>query len=212
MSDEPLKPEVQEPIGSTTLSVAATESAADEASLPPMDSGLGVTPQSRRLALEYHTGDLFDAPPHSVLIHSCNTQGKWGAGIARSFKEQYPEAFEAYRRHCRSAAGNPDTGTCLLLPPMVTDPQRQHNHWIACLFTSRGYGRRKDPPDVIMQNTAEAMAQLLSLIDDKAEVRTLRMCKINSGRFGVPWEKTVTALLSVEVPPGCPKKIQVWEL
>lgn len=45
---------------------------------------------------------------------------------------------------------------------------RGREHWIACLFTSVAYGRRRDPPDMILANTRAALEDLA------AQVRRLR--------------------------------------
>jgi ADP-ribose 1''-phosphate phosphatase len=98
------------------------------------------------------TGDLFSAPENSILVHACNTKGSWGAGIALAFRSRFPEQYEQYRNHC---AENMDAlvGTCLLLPA--------ENYTVACLFTSRNYGRHKDSPDQILAATKSALEDLV---------------------------------------------------
>ncbi|KAI0536627.1 ADP-ribose 1''-phosphate phosphatase [Xylaria digitata] len=145
------------------------------------------------LTLTKHSGDIFAAPDHTVLIHACNTQGRWGAGIAVSFKKDYPNAFKVYRAHCLSSAEPVQTGTCLLIEPCERGITPKH--WIACLFTSAKYGRGKDAPDEILRNTGVA----------------LRMCKINSGKFGVPWERTEMVLGRVGVKEGYRGAIEIWD-
>ncbi len=87
-------------------------------------------------------GDVFDSPENSVLIHSCNTLGSWGAGVAASFKARYPQAYNKYRNHCLLPSHeNELAGTCLLIEPSDTGHAR---YWVACLFTSRGFGRNAD--------------------------------------------------------------------
>lgn len=42
------------------------------------------------------TGDLLDFPEKAnVIIHGCNTYGRWNSGIAAQMKARYPEAFAA---------------------------------------------------------------------------------------------------------------------
>jgi len=53
------------------------------------------------LCLIEEIGDIFSAPSNSILIHACNCQGSWGAGIAEAFKKYYPEAFTKYAAHCK---------------------------------------------------------------------------------------------------------------
>ncbi|EMD95870.1 hypothetical protein COCC4DRAFT_114219, partial [Bipolaris maydis ATCC 48331] len=151
---------------------------------------------STTLSLTHHTGSLFTAPPHTLLLHACNTQGSWGSGIALAFKKQYPNAYTIYHAFCTKEhslkAGNPmPVGTTLLIPPVDGDK----GHWIGCLFTSRRYGKGKDGIAEILRNTGRAVEGclgLLGLLGD--EVRSVRMCRINSGKFGVPWEGTEEVL------------------
>ncbi|KAF3247403.1 ADP-ribose 1''-phosphate phosphatase [Orbilia oligospora] len=84
-------------------------------------------------------GDIFAAPTNSVLIHACNCQGSWGAGIALAFKQLYPAAYRIYHNHCTNVS-NPSSllGTTLLIPPQPTD---RKTHWIACY---RDIGHRID--------------------------------------------------------------------
>lgn len=168
-----------------------------------------------KLHLTYHTGDMFsNTPKNCLLIHACNTQGHWGAGIAKAFKDLHPKAFKVHHNFCtkeHSKANPVPTGTTQLLAPVDGDPQ----HWIGCVFTSAKYGKAKDKPEAIVRNTVQSMRMLLELVKlaDQEEgcVSEIRMCKINSGKFGVPWEKTEEALESIMVQEGWRTTIQVWE-
>ena len=167
---------------------------------------------SASLQLSYHKGDMFaDAPQGCVLVHACNTQGHWGAGIAKAFKQKYPQAYIDHHNFCVKDHGksNPvPTGTAQLLAPRDGDKQ----HWIGCVFTSAKYGKVKDKPDEIIVNTARAMQMLLQLVGMVTEnITTIRMCKINSGKFAVPWERTEEVLKGLEMRPWWPNKIEVWE-
>ena len=101
--------------------------------------------------LVYVEGDLFVAPDHSILVHACNTLGSWGSGIALTFREKYPAQFAQYQAHCKTH-GQALVGTCLLI---LGD-----KHDIACLFTSRAYGKDKDKPAEILAATRKAMIDL----------------------------------------------------
>ncbi|KAK4173496.1 hypothetical protein QBC36DRAFT_359834 [Triangularia setosa] len=238
-------------------------------------------PKTRHLVLAYEKGDLFDAPPNSVLIHACNTIGRWGGGIAATFKKHYPAAFEVYRDHCKKFTPDELIGTALLIAPQsdkywplkddevelaeakrkdskandtgITTPnddshdpeadgpktttqdgwfripkcskapqdgshQREqrydwakrddpggdydydpqppsHNHekdihYIACLFTSKNIGAKRDAPEMILKHTESAMKNLLLNLSGVKFNPEVRMCMINSGLFGVPWEST----------------------
>ncbi|KAJ7230719.1 hypothetical protein GGX14DRAFT_411903 [Mycena pura] len=134
--------------------------------------------------LTHIKGDLFAAPAgRSILVHACNTRGSWGAGIALAFKERYPEAFEEYKAACKTH-GTALLGTCLLV--------RGAQHDVACLFTSRDYGRRVDPAPDILAATRLAVADLLE--KNIEPVKEMHACRFNSERFGVAWEDTEQVL------------------
>lgn len=42
-------------------------------------------------------------------------------------------------------------------------------------------------------------------------VGSLRMCKINSGKFGVEWERTEMVLREVKVEEGQRNDIEIWD-
>lgn len=137
-------------------------------------------------------GSIFDAPKGSILIHACNCMGSWGNGIAQEFSVRYPEAFSIYKIHC---AINHALGTCLLIPP-EKDDERQH--YIACLFTSYGYGRYTDSTEKILRSTESAIMDLVKCIEKHSlENRNMVMCKINSGYFNVPWDSTKSVIESI---------------
>ncbi|EKV13724.1 hypothetical protein PDIG_36350 [Penicillium digitatum PHI26] len=154
-------------------------------------------------------GDLFDAPNGAALIHACNCQGVWGAGIARAFRERYPTAYEIYRNHCLTYRSHPVTkmitdlrdedplpslvvpgplGTALLIPPQKSDfILHRRRHWIICLFTSEKYRMRVDSEDIIVNSTFAALQdlsrQLQVLPQQASETGNERPQSIYSSRF-----------------------------
>ncbi|XP_014562718.1 hypothetical protein COCVIDRAFT_83805 [Bipolaris victoriae FI3] len=166
---------------------------------------------SSTLSLTHHTGSLFTAPPGTLLLHACNTQGSWGSGIALAFKKQYPNAYTIYhafctKEHSPKTGNSVPVGTTLLIPPVDGDK----GHWIGCLFTSRRYGKGKDAAGEILRNTGRAIEGCLGLLGLLGEeVASVRMCRINSGKFGVPWERT-EVLRGVVVREGWVGRLEVW--
>ncbi|RAH46499.1 MIF domain protein [Aspergillus brunneoviolaceus CBS 621.78] len=162
--------------------------------------------QGRILEIE---GNLFDAPDGAALIHACNCQGHWGKGIARKFRDKYPNAYIAYRTHCldyntlnTEVVVTGETGprrlrlpegTALIIPPQHGDyePSGGHQHWIICLFTSFNHGRALSPVDFLLGNTELAVAdlkkQLDELRDEGINLGRLWSCQFNSGLFEVDW-------------------------
>ncbi|KAL3480346.1 hypothetical protein BJX99DRAFT_27815 [Aspergillus californicus] len=182
-------------------------------------------------------GDLFDAPDGAALIHACNCQGSWGNGIAKAFKTKYPAAFSVYQSHCKqllkklqylnTAEAAPRTGqrprtirlpegSALIIPPQNKDYERPQGqkHWVICLFTSRGYGRRVSSVKVILENTRLAVVDMkrqlgeLGAEDNEIVITGLRCCRFNSGLFGVDWRLTRAILVreGVDVTVVSPPK------
>ncbi|GAB1734231.1 hypothetical protein NU195Hw_g3462t1 [Hortaea werneckii] len=226
---------------------------------------------TNRLKVVESKGDIFAAPSNSLLIHACNCEGSWGAGIAKAFKTHYPSAYEVYHAHCTSHDPEELIGTALLIPSFhggddahddstrtrtksdrktktttaenkQSNPSKQqqhkHHHFVGCLFTSRSKGAKKrDSPTQILEATGSAMRDLLEQVvkqqsdpkstvgedpssstsdDNRGEgdegkekeqtaengqaVEEIRMCKVNSGLFNVPWEKTKAVIEGIQVP------------
>ena len=153
------------------------------------------------LKVEERVGDIFDAPNNSVLIHACNCEGSWGAGIAAAFKKHYPKAFQKYRAHCNESSVNELRGTAFLIEPCEDDDESR-KHFVGCLFTSGGKGRTKDKPNVILERTGPTMRDLLRQIGNVGggdEIAEVRMCRINSGLFNVPWNKSKAILEDIQL-------------
>ncbi|KAL8927616.1 MAG: hypothetical protein Q9172_001326 [Xanthocarpia lactea] len=109
---------------------------------------------------------------------------------------QSPSAFHLQKAHCNNPSP-PSTshathqrslvGTCLLIPPFPTietstgkisptlskpTPQQEAKRfWIACLFTSAGYGKKVDTPASILAATETAVADLARQIADHMNKR-----------------------------------------
>ncbi|KAI4118202.1 MAG: hypothetical protein LQ338_007443 [Usnochroma carphineum] len=194
--------------------------------------------------IEERIGDIFKSPPHSILIHACNTKGSWGKGVAAAFKKYSPAAYTFQHHHCTTPS-SPSTpllthqrnlvGTCLLIPPFPSLPastspkttkppppttaaQQEKQYWIACLFTSHGFGKSVDTPESILEATRKSVEDLRRQIraykergegesgssekyqesqnggDDMQAMAGCVSVRINSGLFGVEWERTKAVL------------------
>lgn len=189
------------------VSMAAEAAASGTAPNPPTAPPNASTPPPASMgSVKMITdGDLFSAPPESILIRSplplpshsqltsadaCNTLGSWNSGVAAAFKALYPWAHRIYVSHCHSAT-TPLTGTTLLIPPQPADIKQ---HWIACLFTSTAYGKNVDPPEMILSNTTLAIRDLAGQVERLGCAGVWHAAKINSVRFRVPWESTVAVI------------------
>jgi ADP-ribose 1''-phosphate phosphatase len=185
------------------------------------------------LTLTYQKASLFTAPPATLLCHATNAQGTWGAGIAAAFKKSYPAAFKLYAAHCQAWDSGSLLGTTFLIPPQKKSPtkaEREAEHWIGCLFTSEKKGKGKGSKESILTATGKAVEDLVrkvkavneaaaagpekgkSATSAQESIAEVRMCKINSGLFGVPWEATSEVIEAVELGEGDIEEIAVFSM
>lgn len=132
-------------------------------------------------SLTYKKMSLFDSPDGVILVHSCNAQGVWGSGIAREFKERFPESFKQYNEYCTSR----ESGSKIILGTGMYC-RRENSKYVGCLITSCNYDKNVDTPDEILVNTTLALYNLM----DKYPFQVFYSNKFNSGLFNVPWEET----------------------
>jgi|GEM_PF-2566872 len=82
--------------------------------------------------IKHRKGDMFEqVQQDSILVHACNTQGRWGSGIAVEFRNRFPSAHESYKEICYEHTGGSLIGRALL------------TEQVRCLFTSEKYEKYK---------------------------------------------------------------------
>jgi ADP-ribose 1''-phosphate phosphatase len=124
----------------------------------------------------HKVSDVFSVPllPNSYIAHACNCHGDWGKGFAAQLAARYPEAYDKHRIYC--TYNEVPTGTSQVIDSIV------------CLFTSKGYGKRKDSQEDILQATRLAVADFLEKVP--GHFICVHSPLINAGLFGVPWHET----------------------
>lgn len=149
--------------------------------------------------ITHKTMSLFDAPQESVIVHACNSQGVWGSGIAKPFKEKYPHSFTDYNRFCLLA--NEERGTACGRAGLSSFHESEP-HWVGWIVTSHNYASQKDPVELIKINTTLALMELCKKIymgHSSEEYPSIDVYsnKFNSGLFAVPWEDSELILKTV---------------
>ena len=98
--------------------------------------------------------------------------------MALQLKKHFPAAFAVYTEHCQRHSPTELFGTCLLVAPQHADYNKsQKPVWVACLFTSVGYGKRRGGkrsggnPGVssrqdVLQATGTALGEMLEAWQD----------------------------------------------
>lgn len=142
---------------------------------------------------------LFDAPKESVIVHACNSQGVWGSGIAKPFKDKYPHSFADYNNFCTVA--NRERGTACGRAALSSFHESE-SHWVGWIVTSHDYGLAKDSRELIKIHTTMALMELCKKIymghpRDEFETINVYSNKFNSGLFGVPWAESELILRTI---------------
>lgn len=149
--------------------------------------------------ITHKTMSLFDAPADAIIVHACNSQGVWGSGIAKPFKEKYAHSYLDYNRFC--ADFNMSRGTACGRAGMSSF-HASEPHWVGWIVTSHNYGELKDSPELIKINTTMALQELckkayLAHPKDSNPTIDIYSNKFNSGLFNVPWEQSQLILETV---------------
>lgn len=147
----------------------------------------------------YKKTSLFDAPKETIIVHACNSQGVWGSGIAKPFKDNYPHSFTDYNKFCTIA--NKERGTACGRASLSSFHESE-SHWVGWIVTSHDYGPKKDSPELIKIHTTMALMELCKKIylahpKEDNPVIDVYSNKFNSGLFAVPWEDSELILKTV---------------
>ncbi|MBS3079275.1 macro domain-containing protein [Candidatus Pacearchaeota archaeon] len=119
--------------------------------------------------IPYRHGDLFSSNT-DALAHGCNIVGKMNAGIARGFKERFPEMYEDFQRRCRKGEFQLGTGY------IYQNPQKPHVINLATQdgrYSGLGY----------IETSLEWMSRL-----QLPNISTIAMPKIGCGLGRQNWE------------------------
>ena len=134
------------------------------------------------------TGDLFKCvlktnSVSQVIYHGCNAQGKMGAGFAKGFKANFPEAHKAYLFHLAGFAHFKNALGSIAV-------QEEKQLILVSAITQLYYGNE---PGVAY---ADREAIRLSLIEtiNRFPGKTIHMPRVGCGYGGLHWD-TVKRLL-----------------
>lgn len=148
--------------------------------------------------ISYQNISLFDAPQGGIIVHACNSQGVWGSGIAKPFKEKYPYSYISYQRFVEEKVLERGTACGR---GSLTNTLFDEDHVVGWIVTSHNYADKKDSPELIKIHTTMALVNLCEdimqrypYVDDQINVYSN---KFNSGLFAVPWEQSELILKTV---------------
>lgn len=130
------------------------------------------------MPIQYVSGDLFaNAYQVQAFAHGCNCQGVMGKGIAKQFRQVYPEMYAEYRRMCKAEPRQFNPGDSFLW-------KEAEKPWVFNLATQDTYGK--------VAATYEAVEQALANMRNQAErekITSIAMPKIGAGYGKLEWPK-----------------------
>jgi O-acetyl-ADP-ribose deacetylase (regulator of RNase III) len=86
----------------------------------------------RQVKITYKKGNLLECT-EKIIIHGCNAQGKYAAGVAKAIRAKYPYAYNQYKSH----------HTLLGLQTGIVLWADQENPLIGNMIIQEFYGREK---------------------------------------------------------------------
>ncbi|WP_165227312.1 macro domain-containing protein [Aquisphaera insulae] len=130
------------------------------------------------MPIEFVAGDLFaNAANARALAHGCNCQGSMGAGVARGFRERYPEMYEQFRARCKAVPRQFNLGDAWLWK----DDRRP---WVFNLGTQEAFWHARASYEAI-----ETALGQMRVIADAEGIDSIAMPRIGVGYGGLSWKK-----------------------
>jgi O-acetyl-ADP-ribose deacetylase (regulator of RNase III) len=130
------------------------------------------------MPIEFVSGDLFEnAQKAQAFAHGCNCQGSMGAGVAKTFRQRYPEMYEQYRQRCKADPRGFNLGDSWL---WKADDQP----WVFNLGTQERYWRARASYEAV-ETALKRMREQSSL----EGIHCIAMPRIGVGYGGLSWKK-----------------------
>lgn len=126
----------------------------------------------------YIKNSLFDSPAH-VLVNTVNTVGVMGKGIAKTFKDIYPDMFREYQKHCESKTLS--IGKLWIY--------KTENKWILS-FPTKIHWRSPSKLEYI----EEGLKKFVQTYKEQ-QIKSIAFPQLGCGNGGLDWDKEVKPLM-----------------
>lgn len=128
--------------------------------------------------LLYVKQDIFESPAQ-VIVNTVNTVGVMGKGIAKKYKQLYPEMYEQYRKYCEQDLL--DIGKLWLY--------KDEHKWILN-FPTKKHWRQPSKIEYI----EKGLEKFVSTYEDKG-IYSISFPQLGTGNGGLDWESEVKPLI-----------------
>ena len=130
------------------------------------------------MPIQFLAGDLFaNDIGAQVFAQGCNCQGSMGAGIAKGFRQRYPEMYEDYRERCKAKPRRFNLGDAWLW-------KEDGQPWVFNLGTQEGYWHARASYEAI-ETALETMKK--QAIEEN--IASIAAPRIGTGYGGLSWKK-----------------------
>lgn len=142
----------------------------------------------------YRKGNVMECPrgPNHFLLHASNCKGAMGKGVALEIALTHPSIFKENKKYCWQYQHQ-------LRGSFREFADKNRN--VTFLYTSDGWGKNRDPKELIIQNTIRAISVYLWFRKNHKNM-VIHSPRINFGLFGIPW--TITANIIKSLLPYYP--------
>ena len=146
--------------------------------------------------LTFKQGNIFGSSAQ-VFVNPVNTVGVMGAGLAKQFKNMYPEYFKDYVKYCEKEIAT--IGTISMFPSYVEQPATIAN------FFTKGDWRLQSQYSYIQSG----LEHLVRLCND-LEIESVAIPAVGCGLGGLFWPK-VKAMMEMILPRAFNTKFEIYE-
>jgi O-acetyl-ADP-ribose deacetylase (regulator of RNase III) len=130
------------------------------------------------MPVQFLAGDLFaNDVGAQVFAHGCNCQGSMGAGIAKGFRQRYPEMYKEYRERCKAKPRQFNLGDAWLW-------KEDGQPWVFNLGTQEGYWRARASYEAIETALEQMKKQAV-----EENIVSIALPRIGAGYGGLSWKK-----------------------
>ena len=140
--------------------------------------------------ISQHSGNMFDADVEA-LVNPVNCVGVMGAGLAKKFKEKYPDNFDRYSFWCKS--GEADVGNTLVYQPLMSKTKYVIN------FPTKLHWRTSSHLEYIILGLIKLSADIMTY-----NIKSIAIPALGCGLGGLDWEEVRTLIYEILRDCGCP--------
>jgi O-acetyl-ADP-ribose deacetylase (regulator of RNase III) len=134
--------------------------------------------------ITYVESSLFESPAQT-LVNTINIVGVMGRGIAKEFKDLYPDMYRVYVRRCRDKE----------LHPGVLEVYRTSNKWVLNFPTKRHF----KPPSKL--EDVEAGLKTFVETAEAAGITSISFPQLGCGTGGLDWDRQVRPMMEHYLAP-----------